>query len=127
MARRGGAQTFDPDQRRDRAVHHLSLIHICAVALGGRYDGVGKSFGRERPATGFSLDLRELARLTSARGEREGAVLAPYVADCSALAEAIAALRAQGEVVVELLPDEQGGAGPFDYTHLDVYNGQVIR
>jgi len=99
-----------------------------AVALGGRYDGVGKSFGRERPATGFSLDLRELARLTSARGEREGAVLAPYVADCSALAEAIAALRAQGEVVVELLPDEQGGAGPLCDRQLVDADGQwVIR
>jgi ATP phosphoribosyltransferase regulatory subunit len=31
-----------------------------AVALGGRYDEVGKIFGRARPATGFSLDLREL-------------------------------------------------------------------
>lgn len=31
-----------------------------AMALGGRYDEVGKIFGRARPATGFSLDLREL-------------------------------------------------------------------
>jgi len=31
-----------------------------AIALGGRYDEVGKIFGRARPATGFSLDLREL-------------------------------------------------------------------
>jgi ATP phosphoribosyltransferase regulatory subunit len=31
-----------------------------ALALGGRYDEVGKVFGRARPATGFSLDLREL-------------------------------------------------------------------
>ena len=31
-----------------------------AIALGGRYDEVGKVFGRARPATGFSLDLREL-------------------------------------------------------------------
>src|SRR5471032_228261 len=34
-----------------------------AVANGGRYDHVGEAFGRARPATGFSLDLRELARL----------------------------------------------------------------
>lgn len=31
-----------------------------AIALGGRYDEVGKVFGRARPATGFSLDLSEL-------------------------------------------------------------------
>lgn len=34
-----------------------------AIALGGRYDKVGQSFGRDRPATGFSMDLREIARL----------------------------------------------------------------
>ena len=31
------------------------------VARGGRYDDVGKAFGRARPATGFSIDLRALA------------------------------------------------------------------
>src|SRR6185436_20861010 len=33
-----------------------------ALALGGRYDEVGKAFGRARPATGFSMDLRDLTR-----------------------------------------------------------------
>ncbi len=32
-----------------------------AIAQGGRYDEVGRVFGHARPATGFSLDLRELA------------------------------------------------------------------
>ena len=32
-----------------------------AVARGGRYDEVGKAFGRARPATGFSIDLRSMA------------------------------------------------------------------
>ncbi len=32
-----------------------------AVARGGRYDEVGKAFGRARPATGFSIYLRGLA------------------------------------------------------------------
>jgi len=31
------------------------------VGRGGRYDDVGKAFGRARPATGFSIDLRALA------------------------------------------------------------------
>src|SRR6266850_2010793 len=31
------------------------------VARGGRYDEVGKAFGRARPATGFSIDLRSVA------------------------------------------------------------------
>jgi ATP phosphoribosyltransferase regulatory subunit len=34
-----------------------------AVARGGRYDGIGKAFGRARPATGFTLDLRQVAGL----------------------------------------------------------------
>jgi ATP phosphoribosyltransferase regulatory subunit len=76
-----------------------------ALALGGRYDGVGKSFGRARPATGFSLDLRELARFAVAAGSA-GAILAPYAAADKSLQNKIAALRAAGETVVELLPGE---------------------
>jgi len=81
-----------------------------AVALGGRYDGAGKSFGRARPATGFSMDLRELARLVPAQ-EQKGAILAPHTGDAR-LAAHIASLRAQGEVVVELLPGESACEGP---------------
>jgi len=33
------------------------------VARGGRYDEVGKAFGRPRPATGFSIDLRSISSL----------------------------------------------------------------
>jgi ATP phosphoribosyltransferase regulatory subunit len=35
-----------------------------AIGRGERYDGIGKAFGRARPATGFTLDLRQLAGLT---------------------------------------------------------------
>jgi ATP phosphoribosyltransferase regulatory subunit len=35
-----------------------------AVARGGRYDEVGRAFGRARPATGFSIDLRSLAGMS---------------------------------------------------------------
>src|SRR5690606_22092457 len=48
-----------------------------AVARGGRYDHVGEAFGRARPATGFSLDLRELARLLPVAG-RKHAICAPW-------------------------------------------------
>jgi len=82
-----------------------------AIARGGRYDGVGKAFGRARPATGFSMDLREVARL-SATHTPAGAILAPYSATGPALVERIAALREAGEVVVELLPGETGCEGP---------------
>jgi ATP phosphoribosyltransferase regulatory subunit len=39
-----------------------------AIGNGGRYDGIGKAFGRARPATGFTLDLRQLAGVISAAG-----------------------------------------------------------
>jgi ATP phosphoribosyltransferase regulatory subunit len=35
------------------------------IGNGGRYDGIGKAFGRARPATGFTLDLRQLAGLVA--------------------------------------------------------------
>ena len=82
-----------------------------ALALGGRYDGAGKAFGRARPATGFSMDLREVARLAPAIG-RPGAILAPHVGHDGRLAGKIAELRRQGEVVVELLPGETACEGP---------------
>jgi ATP phosphoribosyltransferase regulatory subunit len=36
-----------------------------AIGNGGRYDGVGRAFGRARPATGFTLDLRQLANVVA--------------------------------------------------------------
>jgi len=42
-----------------------------AVARGGRYDEVGKAFGRARPATGFSIDLRALASMKKSNGKRK--------------------------------------------------------
>ncbi len=75
-----------------------------AIALGGRYDDLGKSFGRARAATGFSMDLRQLYQLLPAQAVQHG-VLAPHRDDV-ALRDAIVKLRAAGEVViVDLLGD----------------------
>ena len=85
-----------------------------AIARGGRYDEVGKSFCRARPATGFSLDLKELASV--APGTRgAGAILAPMNAD-PALHDKIAALRSAGDVVVAALPghDKHSWQPPCD-------------
>ncbi len=73
-----------------------------ALALGGRYDGIGARFGRARPATGFSLDLRPLARLAKPQNT-PGAILAPWPEDTVLHAE-IERLRAQGEIVIAALP-----------------------
>lgn len=73
-----------------------------AIALGGRYDDVGKSFGRARPATGFSMDLRQLHGLLAKQSQPKS-IRAPYLQD-AALVQVIADLRVQGEaVVVDLL------------------------
>lgn len=94
-----------------------------AIARGGRYDGVGKEFGRARPATGFSMDLREVARLSSVR-ESSGAVLAPYSGSLDELASLVAELRQRGEVVVELLPGETQSEGPVCDRQLVKCDGQ---
>ena len=73
-----------------------------ALVRGGRYDEVGAVFGRNRPAAGFSLDLKALVRVLAPRPLR-AAIRAPW-RDADALRSAIAALRAQGETVVCALP-----------------------
>jgi len=75
------------------------------LALGGRYDEVGSAFGRARPATGFSLDLRGLLTALEAATATSG-ILAPYAEDAE-LRDVIAALRATGEVVVVDLPGHE--------------------
>ena len=77
-----------------------------ALALGGRYDRIGQAFGRGRPATGFSLDLRELA-LGLPEPVQVGAILAP-AGDDTELRESVTQLRAQGEVVMTALPGHDG-------------------
>ena len=70
------------------------------IARGGRYDHVGQAFGRPRPATGFSLDLLTLANL-SPLNTRKLVISAPWIEDAE-LTKAIATLRSQGEVVIQI-------------------------
>jgi len=76
-----------------------------AIALGGRYDDLGKSFGRTRAATGFSMDLRQLYRLLPHQSEQLG-IRAPNLDDTDLCAK-IAELRAENEVVVVDLSGEE--------------------
>lgn len=78
-----------------------------ALAKGGRYDDTGRAFGRARPATGFSMDLKQLASLALASPSR-GAVWAPAQEEES-LNAAIVALREQGERVIQALPGQRTG------------------
>lgn len=74
-----------------------------AIARGGRYDHVAEAFGRSRPATGFSMDLRELARVLPAAQKRH-VILAPWSNDLK-LCQKIRELRKSGETVVYELPN----------------------
>lgn len=83
-----------------------------AIAKGGRYDEIGKVFGRARPATGFSADLRSLlALLADDTGPNRG-IFAPC-ADKEGLAGKVAELRASGKRVVEGLPGQSENAGDW--------------
>lgn len=83
-----------------------------AIAQGGRYDEVGQAFGRARPATGFSMDLRSLCEGSPAPALPKG-ILAPYIQD-AALQDTIAALRAQGEMVIVNLPGHETQRGEYE-------------
>jgi len=84
--------------------------HPNAIALGGRYDEVGQAFGRARPATGFSLDLRELARLAPP-AEASSRILAPYAPEDGSLRQKVDELRARGEIVIIDLPGHEATRG----------------
>lgn len=75
------------------------------LALGGRYDEIGSAFGRARPATGFSMDLRGLVTALP-RAEMDKAILAPYAEDAD-LQAIIFSLRDRGEIVVIELPGHE--------------------
>lgn len=80
-----------------------------AIAQGGRYDDIGRVFGRARPATGFSTDLKRLLSLVPAQTGALRGIFAPGDSD-PALDQMIAALRGQGERVIRALPGQLGDA-----------------
>ncbi|SJM91330.1 ATP phosphoribosyltransferase regulatory subunit [Crenothrix polyspora] len=81
------------------------------IARGGRYDNIGAIFGRSRPATGFSADLKLLSALSKQQYyiPRRDMIFAPYLSD-TALSEKIRELRAQHKTVVQQLPGQVGSA-----------------
>ncbi len=86
--------------------------HGAELVRGGRYDEVGAVFGRNRPAAGFSLDLKELVSVLPPR-PLKAAVRAPW-AENAALSAAIAQLRAVGDTVVCVLPGHEHEVNEFD-------------
>ncbi|GGL98672.1 ATP phosphoribosyltransferase regulatory subunit [Pseudomonas asuensis] len=77
-----------------------------AIAQGGRYDNIGANFGRARPATGFSTDLKTLVMLGQAdMTESLTGIWAPLGEEAQ-LWNAIRQLRSSGERVVQALPGQ---------------------
>lgn len=96
-----------------------------ALVQGGRYDNVSRAFGRARPATGFSLDLRKLAGGLSA-AQPVPAIRAPALQE-ALLRAAVTALRHQGEIVVQVFPGEHATHDEFVFDReLVALNGQWI-
>lgn len=86
-----------------------------ALVRGGRYDEVGAVFGRNRPAVGFSLDVKELVGV-AARRSLKAAIRAPWLdagPESADLRAAISALRREGETVVCVLPGHESEVDEF--------------
>ncbi len=128
----GAKVTFDLADLRGYAYYSGARFAIYAqtasdaLVRGGRYDEVGAVFGRNRPAVGFSLDIKALIGAVPARSLR-AAIRAPW-SESSALRAAIAALRAQGETVVCVLPGHDSEVDEFhcDRALVDVAGRWVV-
>lgn len=84
---------------------------VDAVARGGRYDAVGAAFGRNRPAVGFSLDVKALVAAVAPR-PLHAAIRAPW-SESDETRKVIAGLRAKGETVVCVLPGHASQVDEF--------------
>ena len=79
------------------------------LAKGGRYDHIGEVFGRARPATGFSADLKKLASLAPVT--RGAGILARGALTDAGFTDRVARLRADGERVVLALDGADNDPG----------------
>ena len=123
----GAKVTFDLADLRGYAYYSGARFAIYAqtasdaLARGGRYDEVGAVFGRNRPAVGFSLDVKALIDAVPAQPLR-AAIRAPW-SEANTLRSAIAALRTQGETVVCVLPGHESEVDEFqcdrELVHVD--------
>ena len=113
----GAAVTYDLADLRGYAYYSGMRFGIYtpgasdALARGGRYDEVGAVFGRNRPAVGFSLDVKELVGVVAKR-PLKAAIRAPW-GEQPELRSAIARLRAAGETVVCVLPGHESEVDEF--------------
>ena len=114
---KGTPVSFDLADLRGYAYYSGSRFSIYAPAAsdalvrGGRYDEVGAVFGRNRPAAGFSLDIKALVNAVGPR-PLHAAIRAPW-GMAGDLRQAVAALRADGHTVVCILPGHENEVDEF--------------
>jgi ATP phosphoribosyltransferase regulatory subunit len=132
LARRLPGVPVHVDLAELRAYHYQTGVVFAAfvpgegeeIARGGRYDNIGREFGRARPATGFSADLKTMLRVAgpAAPAGEAGHVFAPAIVDAG-LDAAVAALRGRGRVVLRELPGQVGDAASMGCRERLVYAG----
>jgi ATP phosphoribosyltransferase regulatory subunit len=138
LARRFPSMPISFDLAELRGYHYHTGMVFAAfipsvgreIARGGRYDNIGEVFGRARPATGFSADLKVLSSLSkqSCQVESRELIFAPY-SDDSVLSEKIRDLRARRQAVVQQLPGQTGSAKELGCTSILEFDNQnwVVR
>ncbi len=104
--------------------YHTGLVfslfhsdHGHAIAKGGRYDDTGRAYGRSRPATGFSADLKTLAGLTEPSDMASGRRVYIPVSDDAALVTRVDQLRGEGEILVQGFTDDGNEPVQMQCTH----------
>ena len=113
----GATVTFDLADLRGYAYYSGARFAIYApggsdaLVRGGRYDEVGAVFGRNRPAAGFSLDIKQVVGVVSPRALK-AAIRAPW-GESDDVSAAIAELRRSGESVVCVLPGHESEVDEF--------------
>ncbi|MEM7401039.1 MAG: ATP phosphoribosyltransferase regulatory subunit [Pseudomonadota bacterium] len=93
------------------------------IARGGRYDMIGQVFGRSRPATGFSMDLKALAKISPNICETVFGIYAPCEED-TALDEKVKQLRSQGERVICAMSNQKFSAAEMQCDRVIVKQDQ---
>ncbi|MBD5770413.1 ATP phosphoribosyltransferase regulatory subunit [Marinomonas colpomeniae] len=92
--------------------------HGNAIARGGRYNNIGEVFGRSRPATGFSTDVKALVALADVVVSKPKTVISP-ICSSDALWKKVNDLRSEGYRVVEVLDDLYSGCADFKLDFVD--------
>ena len=113
--------------------YHTGMVYTAfvpgegeGIAFGGRYDDISHAFGRARPATGFSTDVKSLLRCRNVESNNPTRIFAPAKSD-ALLAEKINSLRESGEIVVLELEGQQANANDMNCgQQLVLENGEWI-